>query len=93
MPKSLYQQAFDHKVKSETLLDKAIQEIARQKGFSEKQALNFGASWTTGCETVVTYQDRGELSDLDIHVMESMTKDDIIKRLSRYEKNLFNEED
>ena len=92
MKKSLFQQAFDSKVKSERLLDKAVQEIVRKKGFSDDQVLNFGASWTTGCETVVTYKDRGEFSDLDARFLESMTKEEIIARLSQYEENLFEEE-
>ena len=93
MAKSLYKQALFHKYKSEDLLNKAVQEIVREKGFSEDQVLNFGASWASGSETVVSYKGCGELADLDMRFLHAMTKEEIMKRLLYGEdKDLFENE-
>lgn len=76
-----YNRALKHKIKSESLLTQYVQEVAREKGFSEKEVLNFDADWASGIETVVKYNGMGEFEDLEVGFMAAMTKEEIIKRL------------
>lgn len=70
--------------KAERFINKAAQELMLEKGFSEKQIQMFGANFASGDEALITFNTEGADSDLDITVAASMTKDEIIKRLSRY---------
>lgn len=52
-----------------------------------KQLLNDAFSLRTKSELLLTYNDVGNMSDLDLSVMETMTKQQIIDRLYKYEKD------
>lgn len=91
--KTKYQLAFAYKIKSQQYLDQYVQDIARRKGFTEDQVLKFGACWTTGAETVVTYDGCGEFADLDAKFMDGYNKEEIMARLNRAEgRDIFAEE-
>lgn len=78
---TLLKRAQEYKNKSEQLLDMAVKEVAKEKGFSDKEVALFSANFASGNETVVTYDGGGEFGDLDLAVMAGMTKQEIIKRL------------
>lgn len=78
---TLLKRAQEYKNKSEQLLDMAVKEVAKEKGFSDKEVALFSANFASGVETVVTYDGGGEFGDLDLAVMAEMTKQEIIKRL------------
>lgn len=75
--------AFKKKVESEKLLEKAVQMLMQDKGFSEEAVSHFGACYAGGNETVINFCGEGEFADLDIKVASGMTKDEIISRLAR----------
>lgn len=78
---TLLKRAQEYKNKSEQLLDMAVREIAKEKGFTYEEVLLFEANFASGNETVVIYNGQGEFADLDVAIMVSMTKEEIIKRL------------
>jgi hypothetical protein len=69
---------------AERSVNKAAQELMLEKGFSKKQIHMFGANFASGDEALLTFNTECADSDLDITVAAGMTKDEIIKRLSRY---------
>lgn len=79
--------AFKKKVESEKLLDKAVQTLMQDKGFSEEAVSHFSACYAGGNETVINFCGEGEFADLDIKEASVMTKDEIISRLSKYLSN------
>ena len=66
------------------MLEKAVQTLMQDKGFSEEAVSHFGACYAGGNETVIYFCREGEFADLDIKEASGMTKDEIISRLSRY---------
>lgn len=77
----LLKKAFEHKHKSEMYLRLSAQELAKDCGFSEEESSLFGANFA-GNEAVVTYNECGEMADLDLRFMCGMSKEDILKRLN-----------
>lgn len=77
----LFSKALEHKRKGEEYLDLAAQQLARDCGFSYEESLLFSADFATGTETVVKYDNEGEMADLEIRYMYGMSKEDILKRL------------
>ena len=77
----LLAKALEHKQKSEGYLDLAVQQLARDCGFSYEESLLFSADFASGTETVVKYDGKGEMADLEIRYMYGMNKEDILKRL------------
>lgn len=73
-----------YKIRTESLLSECIREIARQKGFPEKEAFLFDANWASGFETIVTYNERGAIGDLDIMTFDAMTKEQIVEHFEKY---------
>lgn len=86
----LLSNAIAHKFKSESLLDKAVRELMRTKGFSEEQCQLFGACFAGGQETIVTFNNDGEDNDFGLENYSGMTKEEIINYMSRFlmEKNV-----
>ena len=76
--------AIDYKNESEALLDKAVQELMRTKGFSEEQVALFDACFAGGCETIVCFNHDGEFADLGLENYCGMTKEEIIDYLSKF---------
>lgn len=86
----LLSNAIAHKFKSESLLDKAVRELMRTKGFSEEQCQLFGACFAGGQETIVTFNNDGEDNDFGLENYSGMTKEEIINYMSKFlmEKNV-----
>lgn len=86
----LLSNAIAHKIKSESLLTKAVRELMRAKGFSEEQCQLFDACFASGSETVVTFNNDGEDNDFGLENYSGMTKEGIINYMSRFlmEKNV-----
>lgn len=82
--KKLLSKAIDYKNASEGLLDKAVQELMRTKGFSEEQVELFDACFAGGCETIVRFNRDGEFADLGLENYCTMTKEQIIDYMSEY---------
>ena len=80
----LLSKAIDYKNASEELLDKAVQELMRTKGFSEEQVALFDACFASGTETIVAFNCDGEFNDLGLENYCTMTKEEIIDYLSEY---------
>ena len=80
----LLSKAIDYKNKSETFLDKAVKELMRTKGFSEEQVALFDVCFAGGNETVVTFNRDGEMNDFGLENYCTMTKEEIIKYLSKF---------
>lgn len=80
----LLSKAISHKNESESLLDKAVQELMRTKGFSEEQVALFDACFAGGCETIVAFNHDGEFADLGLENYCGMTKEEIIDYLSDF---------
>ena len=75
--------AIKAKTESERYLDESVRFLMACKGFTGKQLLLFEACFAGGSETVITFNKECEMTDLDVSVAAEMTKDEIIKRLSR----------
>jgi hypothetical protein len=82
--RKLLSNAIEYKNKSESFLNKAVQELMRTKGFSEEQVALFDACFASGTETVVTFNYDGEFNDLGLENYCTMTKEEIIDYLSKY---------
>lgn len=80
----LLSKAIDYKNNSEGLLDKAVQELMRTKGFSEEQVALFDACFAGGCETIVRFNRDAEFADLGLENYCAMTKEEIIDYLSEF---------
>ena len=80
----LLSKAITYKNKSEGLLDDAVRELMRTKGFSEEQCLLFGACFAGGQETIVSFNADGEDNDLGLENYGDMTKEETIKYLSKF---------
>ena len=78
----LSEQAFEKKVESEKLLDKAVQTLMSEKGFSKEAVSLFNACFAGGNETVISFNLEGEMADLDLAIASIMSKDEIIHCLS-----------
>lgn len=74
--------AIKYDVKSQALLDEIARYIAKEKGFKNYNL--FSACWAGGGETIVHFNTEREMSDMDLTYMVDNTREDIIKRLSRY---------
>jgi hypothetical protein len=82
--RKLLSNAIEYKNKSESFLNKAVQELMRTKGFSEEQVALFDACFASGTETIVTFNYDGEFNDLGLENYCTMTKEEIIDYLSKY---------
>ena len=80
----LLSKAIDYKNESEALLDKAVQELMRTKGFSEEQVALFDACFASGTETIVAFNHDGEFNNLGLENYYTMTKEQIIDYMSEY---------
>lgn len=85
--KQLLNKACALQIKSEYLLSEAAKELALYVGFSSEESKLFNAIFATGGETIVTYNEVGNMSDLDLSFMETMTKQQIMEKLYKYEKD------
>ena len=80
----LLSKAIAYKYKSECLLDKAVQELMRTKGFSEEQVMLFDACFAGGSETILRFNLEGEDNDFGLENYGGMTKDEIIHYLKKF---------
>ncbi len=79
--------AVKYKYKAEGLLDKAVQELMRTKGFSEEQVMLFDACFAGGNETIVKFNLEGEDNDFGLENYCTMTKEEIIGYLKKFLTN------
>ena len=86
----LLSKAIAYKNKSEGLLDDAVRELMRTKGFSEEQCQLFDACFAGGSETIVRFNTDGEYADFGLENYGDMTKEEIINYMSKFlmEKNV-----
>lgn len=56
----------------------------REKGFSGEVAKMFRCDFTSGTETVITFDQQGEMADMDLDTASLMTREQIIDRLGKY---------
>lgn len=86
----LLSKAVAYKYKSEGLLDNAVQELMRTKGFSEEQVALFDACFAGGSETIVRFNLDGEDNDFGLENYRGMTKEEIIHYLKKFlsDKNI-----
>ena len=68
--------------KGQSLIDEATKSLMREKGFKNWEM--FDACSASGGETVIRFDYEGEMANLDIMIASTMTKEQIIKNLSRY---------
>ena len=80
----LLSKAIAYKNKSEGILDDAVRELMRAKGFSEEQCQLFDACFAGGCETIVRFNSDGEYADFGLENYGDMTKEEIINYMSRF---------
>lgn len=73
--------ACDLQRQSEGYLTMAAQNLALHKGFTEEESLEFDACFVSGQETTVSYKGVGNENDLDLTVMENMSKEEILYKL------------
>ncbi len=83
----LLSKAVAYKYKSEGLLDKAVHELMRTKGFSEEQVALFDACFAGGSETIVRFNLEGEENDFGLENYCTMTKEEIIHYLKKFLSN------
>lgn len=79
--------AVAYKHKSQGLLDEAVQELMRTKGFSEEKVRLFDACFVSGGETVVRFNLDGEQNDFGLENYRDMTKEEIIYYLKKFLTN------
>jgi patatin-like phospholipase/acyl hydrolase len=73
--------AIETKVKSERFLNESVRALMACKGFTQLSL--FEACFVGGEETVISFNRECEMANLDIKIAAKMTKDEIIKCLSR----------
>ena len=78
--KSLYEVAYNYKIKAENNLTKCVQLIAKRKGFVNWD--EFDCCFATGTQTVVQFNNEFADIDLDIVEMANMTAEEIIERFT-----------
>ena len=83
----LLSKAVEYKYESEWLLDSAVKELMRTKGFSEEQVALFDACFAGGNETIVRFNHEGEDNDFGLENYRGMTKDEIIHYLKKFLSN------
>lgn len=67
-------------------LQEAVRRLMIEKGFPEEIAKKFRCDFASGMETVISFDQDGEMADLDLNLASTMTKDEIINYMSRYMK-------
>lgn len=82
----LLSKAIKFKVESEGLLDKAVQELMKTKGFTEEQCQLFNACFAGGSETIVAFNNDGEDNDFGLENYGGMTREEIVDYLSKFLK-------
>lgn len=82
--KELRSQACGYYHKCDGKLQEAVYYLMIEKGFSDKVAKMFRCDFTSGTETVISFEQQGEMADLDLDVASMMTREEIIERLGRY---------
>lgn len=74
--------ACDYSARADDWATRAVQEIARQKGFFDEQIRLFYGQFATGNEVLVIYDDADDRRELHIETMAGMTKSEIMSYFS-----------
>lgn len=80
------EKALYHSTKVIYYMAKAAKTLALEKGFKKKSAELFSADLVADDESVVTFNEKGQIASLDLHNMAKMTKDEIIERLNQFDE-------
>ena len=56
----------------------------REKGFPENVINDFRCDFASGTETVISFDQEGEMADLDLDLASTMTKEQIIECMGRF---------
>ena len=75
--------AFKNKCQSEQYLRDAVVTLMLQKGFQKNIAEMFNCDFAGGNETIVKFNNDGEMSDLDLRCVRSMSREEIISKMER----------
>ena len=65
-------------------MSKAAKALAKEKGFNKEAVELFSADLVNDDESVVSFNEKGHITSLDLHNMAKMTKDEIIERLNQF---------
>ena len=65
-------------------LSKAVRQFMKEKGFEGQILEMFDMDFASGTETIIKFNNDGEMADLDILTASQMTKEEIIEKLSQY---------
>ena len=82
--RTLRDQAFEYYYKCDGKLQEAVRSLMMEKGFPEEIANKFRCDFASGTETVISFEQEGEMADLDLDLASTMTKEEIINYMSRY---------
>ena len=74
---------------SNDIISNLAKRIGKEKGFKNWDL--FSACFTTGRETVVSFNQECEMSDLDLVVMKGMTREEIIEKFTTWYQNISEE--
>ena len=80
---TLMRKAFSYKCQSEQYLRDAVVTLMLQKGFQKDIAELFDCDFAGGNETIVLFNGDGEMSDLDLRYVRSMSREEIICQMAR----------
>ena len=70
--------ACDYSARADYWATRAVQEVVRQKGFSDEQIQLFCGQFATGDEVLVIYNDVDDGREMLIETMAGMTKSEIM---------------
>lgn len=81
---TLLRLAFKKKSQSQQYLRDAVVTLMKQKGFSDEIAVKFDCDFAGGNETVIKFNNDGEMCDLDLRIISEMNKEEIISQMQRH---------
>ena len=81
--KKFLRRAFEKKCQSQQLLREAVVMLMKEKGFDDDIAMMFDCDFAGGNETIIKFNNDGEMCDLDLVFASMMTKEEIIRNMKR----------
>ena len=81
---TLLREAFKKKSQSQQYLRDAVVTLMKQKGFPDDIAVMFDCDFAGGNETVIKFNNDGEMCDLDLRIVSGMNKEEIISQMERH---------
>ena len=81
---TLLRQARAHYHKGDTKLQEAVKSLMMDQGFNNDVINLFQCNFASGAETIISFNQDGEMADLDLCEASTMTREEIIAHLGRY---------